>query len=212
MGFTFEIKGMEAVQRAIKQTPTEAKKAIRGVLSHYVTMINGEQVRNAQRFTDRGQLIKGIGWDEVSNLDELNFTLFSQAPHSAYLEFGTGKKFQAIAEVNASAYQGAGGSTGKMFDKILAWVKRKGIAGSYATGIVKRGKKSGGFYSIDPTKKKGRRVGGKATRDKEDRRAAWAIMRSLLVNGIKPQPFFFTPFLSKREQIKSAVEQALNNL
>jgi hypothetical protein len=191
MSFSFDIKGLDTVQKALKAHPEKARKAIRGVLAEEVTTINREQVQAASRFTDRGQIIKGIGWSAV---DELNFILFSQAPYSAYLEFGTRKKFRPIAGIDAGQYRGSGGSTGKLYDAILAWVKRKGVA-------------HGTTYSVKTRRKKG----GKS-QDKAERAAAFAIMKSIMVNGINPQPFFFAPFLSRREQIKNAVRQALENL
>ncbi|HEU4903165.1 MAG TPA: hypothetical protein VFT06_10240 [Flavisolibacter sp.] len=191
MSFSFDIKGLDKVQKALKEHPVKARKAIHAVLVEEVTNINRQQVQAASRFTDRAQLIKGISWAAV---DELNFVLFSQAPYSAYLEFGTRKKFTPIAGIDAGEYRGSGGSTGKLYDAILAWVKRKGIA-------------HGTTFSVRTRRKKG----GKA-QDKAERAAAFAIMKSIMVNGVNPQPFFFAPFLSRREQLKNAVQQALNNL
>ena len=192
MAFSFDIKGLDKVQKALQEKPAEAKKAIHTVLKDHVTEINEQQKRNAQGFQDRGSLWAGINFLPV---DEINFVLFSQAPYSAFIEFGTRKKFRAIPEVDASQYKGSGGGGGQgLYNAILAWVKRKGIA--YGT-----------TFSVKTRRKKG----GKA-QDRAEKQAAYAIYKSILVNGINPHPFFFQPFLSRKEQIKRDVEKAINNL
>lgn len=190
MAFSFDIKGLDNLQKKLQQKPKEAEEVTKKVLVKYVTKIHAEQVRRASRFTDRGAIVQGLGWLPAGNL---NYVLFSQAPHSAYREFGTGKKFQSIPEVDASVYRGATGKKG-LYSAILAWVKRKGIA--YGT-----------TFSVKTRRKKG----GKA-QDRAEKAAAFAIYRDILKNGTKPSPFFFAPFLVERQTIKDELETELNKI
>lgn len=205
-GFRFDIKGLGNLNKALRETPEKARVATKAVLTKHVTEINAAQVQGASRFTDRGSVAQGLGWVPV---DEINFLLFSQAPHSAAIEFGTGKKFQSIPGIDASEYRGPwGNKSGKTFyQAIYEWVKRKGIAASFSTGVYKL---KGGGFAYDPAKAR-KKKGGKAE-DKKVRQAAYLVYRSILKNGVRPQPFFFTPFLSRKEQIKQDVATAINNL
>jgi hypothetical protein len=138
---------------------------------------------------------------------EGGWSMVSGSSYSAYLEFGTKKRFQPIPGVDASQFKGNGGSEGGkgFYDNILAWVKRKGIAGTYSTGYLRYQK---------GVKKKGRRIGSALEKQIEDEQMAYAIYLSIIRHGIKPHPFFFKQ-LDKHApliiaQVNSVIQSVIN--
>lgn len=89
--------------------------------------------RNAKRAAPRnhGMLKRGIGFRQ---LNATTFQVVSTSHYSAYLEWGTKKRFRAAADEQAVAAQHRGrGLTGKLSFKeaIYAWAKRKRIDKRY---------------------------------------------------------------------------------
>ena len=121
---------------------------------------------------DNGSLIGAI----TSYSDgSLRYEIVAQKFYAPFMEFGTKGKYKAIpgTEQIAAQFKGyKGGGSGSILKMIAAWVKRKGITGT---------------YSVD-TKK---RTGNKANQKEEDLSVAWRIVMSILINGVKPHPFFF---------------------
>jgi hypothetical protein len=184
MSSKFKIKGLNGLNKRLQGLPQEVEQKIRDVMVETVLEVHEEQVRKANEFTDRGIIKQQLGFEEDS---KLVFRLFCNAPHAAYLEFGTGKKFKAIPGVDSSQYKGKGDGQGEgFFENILGWVKRKRIrwesAAKYKTG-AKAGQHK--LLSFEET--------------------AQFIYHFILINGTKAQPFFFAPFLSRREALKKKI-------
>lgn len=120
---------------------------------------------------DQGALRQGI---TRKKLGTMNWAVVSSASYSAYIEFGTKSRVKVPSEYTefAAQFKGKGKGGGKGFyDSILAWVKRKGIAGSYNV-------------------KTRRREGSKVDKQIEDEQVAFAIYLSILRHGVHPHPFF----------------------
>lgn len=120
----------------------------------------------------------------------LSVVVVAQKFYAPFMEFGTKGKYLPIPGTEAIAAQFKGYKGGDFMDllrMIVRWVRRKGITGTYSTGIKARNK--GKYYSQGGTK--GRRLGNKVDQYAEDYSAAWPIAMSILKHGVNPHPFFF---------------------
>lgn len=140
---------------------------------------------------DVGRLRGAINW---AKRGPLSYEVFAGTNYAAYMEFGTKKRFKAIAGVDASIYQGKG--TGDYYDflnAILDWVRRKGI----------------GMSTLSETNKVRRRFKQK-TVTKKDRLldVAQAIANSIIRHGVKPHPFFYQQY----ERVVPKMIERLNNV
>lgn len=150
-----------------------------------------EMVRNAQRDApkDFGRLKGAI---TAKRIGTAHWEMVCDAAYAQYLEFGTKGNYKPIPGIDPSEFKSTGGQTGKgFFDSILAWVRRKGIAGTFSV-------------------KTRRRVGGKAERNVQDEKAAWAIYLSIKKHGIHAQPFFFKQGDKQEPLIQADIKSLLN--
>jgi hypothetical protein len=125
--------------------------------------------------------------------------------YAVYMEFGTKGNYRPIpgTEAFAAQFKGKKLGTWKEFIKsIFNWVKRKGLAGTYSTGIKKS--KGGGF---EQGGSKGKRQGSRFTKFVEDYEVAFLIARSILKRGVKPQPYFF----KHQGTVITGIEQQIKN-
>lgn len=133
---------------------------------------------------DEGRLKNSIFQDP----SRLAVTVGASADYAAYLEFGT-RKFAAAyvnslpaqwKELAARSKGKAGGSFDEMVKRITGWVIRKGIAAT-------------------PTKS------GNASKSKSSvaaqHQAAYLIARSILINGIKAQPYLYPAVQQHTKQL-----------
>jgi len=149
-------------------------------------------VRDAKRLApvDQGQLVNGINYKKISPAE---YEVVSEAPYSAYLEFGTGAKVQVPAGYEEFAAQFKGqkgpGTLDEFFLNILDWVKSKGITGA-ATG---------------------KRKGSQFNSDQQNYDVAYAIFLSILKKGINPHPFLIPAVETEKpkllERIRKIVTQ-----
>lgn len=167
--FKAKLTGLNGVKAEFASATANLKE----IVSSSQQEMAAEWVRNAQRDApvDQGTLKAGITWYQ----DGQNVVIVSNVFYSAFMEFGTKGKYRAIpgTEAIAAQFKGyKGGDFGAFLRMILAWVKRKGISGTYSV-------------------KTRRRTGNKVNQIAEDYAAAWPIAMSILRNGVTPHPFFF---------------------
>lgn len=81
----YKFIGLKELQGKLKELPKTIEQRIDGEIKATVLDINGEQVARAP--INAGELRRKIGWDETG---KMQYELFSLAPYSAYVEFGTG--------------------------------------------------------------------------------------------------------------------------
>lgn len=150
-------------------------------------------VRNAKRAApkDQGALAsdRGVNYKKAG---ELLFEIVAPIEYAGFVEFGTRRKRKIPAEVQKIGFQFVGGKKSGTAEQALrfitAWVKRKGIKFQSA-GTFKSGKKKGQQKNLTLEQ------------------TAYIIFHFIMLNGIKPQPFFFpavfaeTPLLEKRIQM-----------
>lgn len=135
--------------------------------------------RNAP--ADLGTIRQNIGQVTTVDRNKVTARVFSSAPESPFMEFGTGGSVIIPAEMAeiASQFKGASGGDFKAFVLALtAWVKRKGI-------------NPAGAYQIS--------THSKITRGNKkdiDEATAYAIARSILLKGVKPHPFLYPAYVA----------------
>lgn len=196
-------KGAKGFERLIKEFPQE--------ISTVLTANAEEIVRVAKDNApvDRGDVKGGL---RFTNTKPLQKRITSRAPHSAWIEFGTGK--QAAIQVakypdeyQAYAMQFKGTTSGGNFDEmvklIAAWIHRKGLGSGFKGSIG-----VAGTYSI----KTRRRTGNKATNEKQNLQAAYVIARSILRKGVHPQPFLIPAVINQQKVIVRDMLTLLNKL
>jgi len=163
------IVGYKQFQDSLKKMPSTLRKEVGARVKASADQFRDLAIKDAP--ADVGFLRSQI---TVKPIDELKYEVVSGSEYSAPMEFGTKGKFQPIPGIDASEFKGkpTGGTFQEMLKNIEAWVKRKGIAGTYSV-------------------KTKRRTGNKATQQSQNKQLAYLIARSILNNGVTPHPFFF---------------------
>lgn len=187
MANQFNIQGIDRLDLLLQNFPSQVRRKIDEEIVKTVVEINAEQVSLAP--VDRGPIRQNLTWQHTG---PQQYKIICNVPYAAYVEFGTRLKYRPINGVDASEYRGsAGASSGSLFQNILAWVRRKNIAATLT--------------------RSGRRSRSRNALQKEEE-AARLITRSIMKNGIKPHPFFFTPFLTRRQKLVDNINNALRRL
>lgn len=184
------VQGVPELINRLRRISEDGKANARAIVGSIADMIVNDAKFAAP--ADLGKIRQGIGKSIESNKDRVIATVFSNAPESPYQEFGTGGKVDVPAEMQDVASQFQGQSGGSMQDFILAlteWVKRHGLTGVYS---VKTHKRNTRLSNTD-----------------DDTKAAWAIARSILKNGLKPQPFLYPAYVANIGKLKPMLEAAL---
>ena len=125
MAFVVNLRGLDAVQKALSKLDTNLKKEVSNEINASALKIQSSAKRLAP--VNFGQLRNGIA---LIRDNDLTFTIESKASYSAYVEFGTGGKVSVPADFTAYAQQFKGQKGGKfkdMVDALTLWVRRKGI-------------------------------------------------------------------------------------
>lgn len=190
MAFSIKVDGLDQVMRRFQQMPQKIQKEVTGELKLSAEEVRREAIKDAPG--DQGRLRQGI---TVNQSTGIAFTTVVQNNYAAYMEWGTKGKANIPAELSAYAatFKGKGARGGDMDAAILAWVKRKGIAGTYSV-------------------KTKRRTGNKATKEKQDKQSAFLIARSIRKKGVTPHPFFFKNVFIVRDRLKKRLENIIKDL
>lgn len=190
--FKIEIAGLNELTNRLKKFPSSVTKEIDGEIEDSFRKINREQLRRAP--VDEGGLKQAIGFKKNKPLD---YEMFGNKTYMPFMEFGTKRRVKVPAELTSYAMQFKQSGPKIGFDEFLkiitAWVRRKGISGSYST-------------------KTRRRVGGKGQQAQEDADVAFPIALSILRHGVKPHPFFFEPYFNERAALIERVRKIITNL
>jgi len=200
MAFNVEIRGLRELQAKISSMPKEIHKEVSAAVESGAK----KWVRDAKDAAplNYGKLKQGISYKRVSGKD-ISFQIFSNSSYSPYMEWGTKSKAVIPSdEVQyASEFQGKGiGSLDEFFMSILNWVKKKGLADTYSTGIAGKNK-----ITAKSSQRKGKR---RRASDAQAFDLAYVIMLSILKKGVSPHPFFF----KQKEPVLQFVEQKLLNI
>lgn len=190
--FTISVQGLNRLQGRIKAAPAKLRKEIGGELKESANRINGKQLRLLP--VDEGGLKQGT---VVKHASDLEHELLSSKRYAPFMEFGTKSKAVIPPELQEFAKQFNQSGPKMKFAEflliIVAWVRRKGIAGKYSVKTRKR-------------------LGGKATKEAEDTAAAYPIAVSILRKGVNPHPFFYAPYLEEKPKIIKQVKKILDSI
>jgi len=145
------------------------------------------------------ELVNSINFEKVGLMQ---YSIFANAYHAPYIEFGTKKKTKVPAEMSAVAAVVKGrpkrGTFAEMVDNIQDWIKKKGIAATQVTQ-VKTGKRKGQF-----------KKSGALVQAIYERQLAFHIAKRILQNGINPQPFLYPAFIKNKAKLISTIQAVLN--
>jgi Bacteriophage protein of unknown function (DUF646). len=167
INFNIQIKGLKELREGLRKIKertlkTELNAILKDGAAHFVELAKKDAP------VDQSILKQGITFFKKDNL---RYRVASNANYSQFIEFGTKSRYKPIPGVTPENYT-RGGSGNGFYDAILAWVKRKGIGGSYSV-------------------KSRRRLGSKVDQRIEDEQIAFAIYLSIIRHGVKPHPYFF---------------------
>ena len=189
-GFSFKVQGLDRLLKVFDQLPKQVQKELQAELG-----ITAKEIRDGAKKdapADEARLKNSISVKEPGSL---TFEIVAQTSYAGYLEFGTKTKTSIPAGLEdiASQLKGPSGGQGNPIDALTAWVKRKGIAGTYST-------------------KTRRRLGNKSTKEKQDRQVAFIIWQKIRKYGIKPQPFFFKQMAPAEARLRKRLAEIINDI
>jgi hypothetical protein len=188
-----KITGLKALQLQLKEVPKVAKQEVFKAYQDFAfaTEIEAKQLAP----TNDGKLKGSIKGQAFIKGDLVIADISVNVFYAAYLEFGTRKfaaayvsKLPSDWQSFAAQYKGkAGGTIDDLLMNLVEWVKSKGFA-AYTT---KSGNISKSKNSLQAQES-----------------AAYIIARSILINGIKPQPYLYPAVTNQMDKLKDN----LNNI
>jgi hypothetical protein len=126
--FTLYFSGLNEALVTLKNYPKEVQQEVKAEILASVQTISAKQKRLAPK--DQGGLVLSMGFDSEESTTAVNYTLFANSEHAAYLEFGTKSKVNVPLELQQIAQQAMGpGLSSSLTAKqaIFAWVDRLGL-------------------------------------------------------------------------------------
>lgn len=181
--FPFQVNGLDKILSLFDQLPNRLQRELYNELKVAAKEIRDGAKKDAP--ADERRLAQSITDKEVS---KTQFEVVAQSLYAGYQEFGTKSRTVVPAglESIASGLKGATAGSGSLYDAILAWVKRKGVAGRFSV-------------------KTRRRLGNKGNKEAEDKNAAYLISRSIYLHGIKPRPYFYKQIPPAEKRLRNRV-------
>ena len=192
MGFKVEIKGLDASLKNIEKIAKQTEKNLNAELKAFGLDVVRDA--NGSVASDEGLLRNSIS----SKSSDLEVSIVANTDYAAYVEFGTRKFASEYVSTlpsdwqeYASKFRGAGGgSFDEFLYRLVLWVKRKGIAGTYSV-------------------KTKRRTGKRKNFDAEDLQAAYLIARKILRDGIQAKPFLYPAFRDNLPKLKERLKNVI---
>lgn len=189
-GFSFEVKGLDKLLNVFNELPKQTQRELKAELK-----ITGNEIRDGAKKdapADEARLKQSISTKETG---PTSFEVVAQTFYAGYLEFGTKTKVSVPAglESIASQLKGPVGGEGSPIEAITAWVKRKGIAGTFSV-------------------KTRRRLGSSATKAAEDKQATYMIWSKIRKYGIEPHPFFFKQMPEAGRRLRQRIANMIKSL
>ena len=187
----FKVRGIEQAMKRMSEMPRRFETEIKSELRASADKIRSNAAKDAPG--DTGKIRNSI---VVTKNSDVNYTVVVQNSYAAFQEWGTKSQTSVPPELQqyAAQFKGIKGEgIVSPIDALQAWVKRKGIAGTYST-------------------KSKRRQGSKATKEKQDRALAFIIWRKIKKYGIKPHPFFFKHVFAEEKRLEQVVKRIMSSL
>ena len=189
------VTGVPELISDLKRISVDGARYANAIVGSVADMIVADAKINAP--ADLGAIRQMIAKDMVVTDTGAIATINANAPESPFQEFGTGGKVDVPTEMQdvASEFKGASGGDFAAFVLALTgWVKRHGINPI-------------GAYQVSTRKRIGR--GNKRDLDET---TAYLIARSILKNGLKPQPFLYPAYVKNIVKLIPMLEKAFTNL
>jgi HK97 gp10 family phage protein len=189
-GFSFQVQGLDKLINVFNKLPATVQNELGAELKTTAAEIRDGAKKAAP--ADEARLRQSISTKTISKTE---FQVVAQTFYAGYLEFGTKTKVSVPAglEEVAAQLKGPVSGQGNPFESILAWVKRKQIAGTYSV-------------------KTRRRTGNKSTQDKQNRSVAFMIWRHIRKFGIKPHPFFFKQMGPAEQKLRQRIATIIKQI
>lgn len=203
MGATVSVDIAELITK-LRGMSNGGKQAARNVIASTADLIVADAKQNAP--ADLGTIRQQITREVVSNDELVQATIYANAPESPFQEFGTGGKVNVPEEMSDVASQFIGYKGGDMaaFIKALVdWIKRHGINRVYSVKTHKISKAKTAKLSSQL---------GYGSVDEMDTQTAWAIAKTILRDGLRPQPFLYPAWLKFSSQLKDKLQAELTRL
>jgi HK97 gp10 family phage protein len=199
---TIDVSQFSDFSGRFKGLEKELRSGVEGVLQKNAAALSLQAKQRAP--TDIGGLKNSISAPvRTGDTENIEFTISVNVFYAAYMEFGTGKyAAQYVStlppdwQAYAASFRGKKGNEGmdKFLERIMDWVKRKGISGTYSVKTQKR-TSAGGI-----------------ARNFEDAEVAYFIALKILTVGVRPHPFLFPAYESIRPHIIKDIETLLKSL
>lgn len=195
---TVEVKGLKELNAKINSIRKELGPKVDKALTKGAMRIAINAKKRAP--DDRGGLRSSISAKTAEYLDK---KVGANVFYAAFIEFGTGKyaaQYVATLPPDWKTYaatfkkSGDGGTFDDMVQEIYDWIRRNKIG-----------------YTYDIKTKRRTKV-GKQTGKTTDMASAYYIAKMILLNGIRPQPFFYPAFNEERPKIEAEVVKIINTL
>lgn len=186
-----KVTGLDEAIAKLNQLPKRVQSELKAELKLSAETIRRNAIRDAP--ADQGKLRNSI---VVTTNSDVSYSVVVQNNYAAYMEFGTKSKAKIPAELTAYAaqFRGKGAATGiNPIDALEAWVRRKGIAGTYSV-------------------KSKRRLGNAAVKKSQDRAVAFLIWQKIKKRGVTPHPFFFDNVFEEADKLGKRIGQIFSNL
>lgn len=190
---TFSISGdlLDRLKRApdtlVQEVDRELKDGADRVASR------AQRKLSSNKTTDEGGLSRGITTARAASLE---YTVTSSARYSPFIEWGTKRRVKVPSHLRQYASQfigSGGGSAAEALKAIMGWVRRKKIRFDSAARF-----------------KSGQRKG--QNRQLTLEQTAYIIFHFIMINGIKPQPFFFPSLDAEAPTITKNIENVLKDI
>ena len=188
-----KVNGLDAAIAQIDGSIKNIEKNIQGELNAWA--LETTKLAKQMAPVDEGHLRGAIH----PEFGKLKASVTVNVDYAAYIEFGT-RKFASsyVASLPsdwqsfAAGFKGkaGGGDVFEFIKRLMGWVKRKGLSGTYSV-------------------KTQRRTGKKAERENEDFEVAYAIAMAILRKGIKPHPFLYPAYLKTKPELIENIKKLL---
>lgn len=191
--FSFSVSGnlLDRLKRAPQTLVQEVDRELKDGADRI--MQRALRTLSSNKTIDEGGLARGIS---VKKEREMEYVVVSSARHSPFIEWGTKRRVKVPAGLQQYAAQfrgSSGGTAAQALKAIMGWVRRKQIRFDSATRF-----------------KSGQRKG--QNRQLTLEQTAYIIFHYIMINGIRPQPFFFPSLDAEASIITKNIENVLKNI
>jgi len=195
MSIGLKIEGLDKLLRRVEKMDIAVRQEVNNEMMAGAHEMNNEAVLNIRKNGSIGFSGGLIRDQQVAKIGPRSYEVRNSAPYAPFVEFGTGLRASPPAEWAAYAMTFKGtripGPGGDFFERIVLWVRAKGLSGTYSI-------------------KTRRRTGTNKVRQAEqDFEVAFLIYLSILKNGAYAHPFQYPAFKKVGPKILESVKRVI---